>query len=209
MPDLSFGLYSGYIPIQGTNKFYHYVATLSRNDPNKDPVVFWFNGGPGCSSMMGFLFENGPYSIGDNDTEFHQNNYSWNNFSTVVYVESPAGVGFSICNETDQTFCAYDDNSTAAENMQVILDFFKIKFPELSGNELYISGESYSGIYVPWTVSILYDYINQNQGNNDIFKPNLKGFMVGNGVTNFEVDCIPSFVDMSYFHSFYDEETYS
>jgi carboxypeptidase C (cathepsin A) len=55
MPDLSFGLYSGYVPIDGTQKQLHYMAALSRNNPTSSPNIVWFNGGPGCSSMLGFL----------------------------------------------------------------------------------------------------------------------------------------------------------
>lgn len=55
MPDLSFGLYSGYVPIDKTQKQLHYMAALSKKDPTKDPIIVWFNGGPGCSSMLGIF----------------------------------------------------------------------------------------------------------------------------------------------------------
>jgi len=55
MPDLSFGMYSGYVPVDGTKKQLHYIAALSKNNPAKDPIVLWFNGGPGCSSMLGIF----------------------------------------------------------------------------------------------------------------------------------------------------------
>ena len=32
MPDLKFGLFSGYVPINGTSKQLHYVAALSQRD---------------------------------------------------------------------------------------------------------------------------------------------------------------------------------
>lgn len=28
-----------------------------------DPLIVWFEGGPGCSDMMGIFYENGPYRI--------------------------------------------------------------------------------------------------------------------------------------------------
>lgn len=55
MPDLSFGLYSGYVPIGTTKKQIHYMAALSKAGPTTSPNIIWFNGGPGCSSMLGFL----------------------------------------------------------------------------------------------------------------------------------------------------------
>ena len=61
--DISFGMYSGYVPINNTQKEIHYIATLSMNDPTNDPVVIWFSGGPGCSSTLAFAYEIGPYVI--------------------------------------------------------------------------------------------------------------------------------------------------
>jgi hypothetical protein len=65
MPDLSFGLYSGFLPVNGTERQIHYIAALSQKSPAHDPVIFWFNGGPGCSSLLGFTQENGPYIVSD------------------------------------------------------------------------------------------------------------------------------------------------
>ena len=77
------------------------------------------------------------------------------------------------------------------------------KFPEFKNNELYISGESYAGVYVPY----LAYYVNKHneEAADDAFKPNLKGFAVGNGVTNWTYDTTAAFVDMSYWHSLMDE----
>lgn len=117
MLDLSFGLYSGYVPIKNNN--YHYVAALSKSDPFNDPVIFWLNGGPGCSSMVGFLKENGPYMISDElGRKFIKNEFSRNNEATVIYLESPAGVGFSLCGSGQ---CTFDDNNTAENNMKFII----------------------------------------------------------------------------------------
>jgi carboxypeptidase C (cathepsin A) len=58
--------YSGYINATDTKQL-HYVFVESKNDPANDPVLIWFNGGPGCSSLLGFMQENGPISY-DDDT---------------------------------------------------------------------------------------------------------------------------------------------
>jgi serine carboxypeptidase-like clade 2 len=147
MPDLSFGLYSGYVPINGTSKQLHYIAALSQGDPLKDPVIVWFNGGPGCSSLMGWAQEHGPYVIEDGATEFTKNHYSWNREASVIYVESPAGVGFSLCPVKEE--CDFNDINSAEDNLIALLNIFTMKFPELQHNDLWLSGESYAGIYVP------------------------------------------------------------
>lgn len=39
-------------------KLYYYFV-LSEGNPFKDPLVLWLNGGPGCSSFDGFVYEHG------------------------------------------------------------------------------------------------------------------------------------------------------
>jgi len=71
----------------------------------------------------------------------------------------------------------------AKTNHLFLKNFFKDQFPEYARNELYITGESYAGIYVPTIVrEILKDPGNMN----------LKGFAVGDGCIGFNVLCGPS-----------------
>lgn len=51
-------------------------------------------------------------------------------------------------------------------------------------------------------------YIQKNKDDETKYIPNLKGFMVGNGVTDWKYDTTPAFVEMAYWHGLYDDETY-
>ena len=82
------------------------------------------------------------------------------------------------------------------------------KFPEFKTNDLYISGESYAGVYVPYLVYLMNNHIEANLNNPEAFLPPLKGMMVGNGVTNWKYDTDPAAFEMSYWHSLIDKEMY-
>ena len=57
--------------------------------------MLWLNGGPGGSSMMGLLEENGPCMIAADSAGAVPNPWSWNNEVNMLYVDQPAQVGFS------------------------------------------------------------------------------------------------------------------
>ena len=138
--------YSGYLNVTET-KSLHYVYVESQGDVKNDPVLLWFNGGPGCSSLLGFFQEHGPWVIDDFETDIKLNPFPWNLKANVLYLESPAGVGFSKSNNgTDLV----QNDMTQSEDAFIALQGWFKKFPERIGNPLWISGESYGGIYVPY-----------------------------------------------------------
>ncbi|KAL2363690.1 hypothetical protein RJZ56_003397 [Blastomyces dermatitidis] len=51
----------------------------AKKDPENAPLSKWINGGPGSSSMMGLLVENGPCIINPDSNSTILNQYSWNN----------------------------------------------------------------------------------------------------------------------------------
>lgn len=179
--------YSGYVTVDeshGRNLFYYFVE--SEGNPSKDPVVLWLNGGPGCSSFDGFIYEHGPFNFEAPTTKgslpkLHVNPYSWTKVSSIIYLDSPAGVGLSYSeNKTDYVT---GDLKTASDTHTFLLKWFEL-YPEFLANPFFIAGESYAGIYVP---TLAYEVM---KGIDAGEKPvlNFKGYLVGNGVTDEEID---------------------
>lgn len=67
----------------------------SRKDPANAPLAIWFNGGPGSSSMIGLLTENGPCNINFDSNSTSLNPWSWNNEVNMLYIDQPVQVGLS------------------------------------------------------------------------------------------------------------------
>lgn len=67
----------------------------SRKDPSNAPLSIWLNGGPGSSSMLGLLAENGPCFINPDSNSTTLNEWSWNNEVNMLYLDQPAQAGFS------------------------------------------------------------------------------------------------------------------
>jgi cathepsin A (carboxypeptidase C) len=64
----------------------------------------------------------------------------------MLYIESPAGVGFSVNNNTNLTT---NDTIQSEDAIAALLDWYS-KYEEYKPNKLFVSGESYGGIYVPY-----------------------------------------------------------
>ena len=88
-------LYSGFLKVTDTKSLHYMFIESKQGTRANDPVLIWFNGGPGCSSLLGFFQENGPMIVTD-DGQISENNWGWNREANVLYIESPAGVGFSV-----------------------------------------------------------------------------------------------------------------
>jgi len=138
--------YSGMFNVTAT-KSLHYVFIESTNDATADPVLLWSNGGPGCSSLLGLFAENGPYILDNNNQKCVENPYTWNANASLLYIESPAGVGFSTAG--DAADWAQNDMTQSEDLFKAVTMFFTA-YPERLPNDFYLSGESYAGIYLPY-----------------------------------------------------------
>eukprot|EP00948_MAST-09A_sp_MAST-9A-sp1_P003322 g3322.t1 len=175
-------MYSGYLPV-GANKKLHYVLVTSELDPKTNPnipVVFWLNGGPGCSSLDGFLYEHGPFRVSADGSSLEKFEYAWNKLAHTVYLEAPAGVGFSYSTNKDDYVT--NDDKTADDNAEAAAMFFKY-YPEYNKNPFFITGESYGGVYVP----TMAEAILKRRDAGNWAGAALTGIAVGNGCTGTEI----------------------
>ena len=170
--------YSGYLNSggkNGTNNSYFYWFFESRNDPSNAPLTMWLQGGPGCSSQIALLNENGPCEVingGKSKNDTALNPYSWNSHSNVIFVDQPPGTGFS----TGSLVTSLDEVS---KDMFVFLQHFMLRYPQYFNNGFFIAGESYAGHYIPNIVHFIHQ---QNKKNTQRHIP-LTGFAIGNGLT--------------------------
>ncbi|KAG2123830.1 Alpha/Beta hydrolase protein [Suillus clintonianus] len=151
----------------------------SRNDPDKDDVIFWTNGGPGCSSNLGVYMELGPCRIlDDNGTVFHPE--SWNSNANIFFVDQPIGTGFSYA-EYGQTVSTTEE---AAKDVAAFIAIFFENFTQFRGRALHMASESYGGRYIPVFAAEVYDQ-NAMLIAAGITPISLQSIMIGNGLTDF------------------------
>lgn len=172
--------HSGYFHVDsGVDKNYFFWLFESRATPTNDPLIMWLNGGPGCSSELGLLTENGPCTVNAEGTDTIPNPYSWNNNANVMWVDQPAQVGYSY--GAKGVDLVHNESQIAEDMYNFLQEFFK-GHPEYQTNEFYVFGESYGGHYAPSIASRIFE------GNNNLqegdLKINLAGLGVGNGLTD-------------------------
>jgi carboxypeptidase C (cathepsin A) len=179
MPGLSyepaFNQFSGYIHLNGTQKHIHYW--LVEAEVPDAPLVFWTNGGPGCSGLIGFMTEQGPFRP-DKAGNILPNEYAWNKVANMVFLEQPVGVGFSYSDNKDDY--KIGDDQAAKDNLATIRGFLT-RFPQFAESPLYITSESYGGHYMPTLANEIINYNDATETN----KLNFMGFAVGNPYTDY------------------------
>lgn len=181
----------GYLDVD-KNKHFFYWFFESRNDPKKDPIVLWLNGGPGCSSLTGLFFELGPSSIESDGKSIKYNPYSWNNNASVIFLDQPLNVGYSYGE-------GVSDTVAAGKDVYAFLALFFKSFPEYADLDFHIAGESYAGHYIPVFAKEIIDHgsgksaehlpeafssMSVSERKDKAPKINLKTILIGNGLTD-------------------------
>ncbi|KAI8024631.1 Serine carboxypeptidase-like 2 [Camellia lanceoleosa] len=184
--DLPFKLETGYVNVSvgksdAVNLFYYFIE--SEGNPREDPLMLWLTGGPGCSGFSGLVYEIGPLNF---DTEnfdgdfptFVLNPYSWTKVANIIFLDAPVGTGFSYASNWESY--VLDDQLSATETYNFLM-IWLMDHPQFLSNDLYISGDSYSGLIVPIIVQKIY-VGNLEVGVEPLIK--LKGYVLGNPLTH-------------------------
>ncbi|KAG8168738.1 hypothetical protein KVR01_001487 [Diaporthe batatas] len=168
IPDVDFDVgesYAGSIPLatnSSDNLFFWFFP--SENPAAEKEILIWLNGGPGCSSLEGFLQENGPFLWQYGTYKPVANPWSWHKLTNVVWVEQPVGTGFS-----QGTPTATSEEDVAKQFMSWFQNF--VDTFAMQGYSVYITGESYAGQFVPYIASAMLDA-------NDTTYYNVSGIMI-------------------------------
>ncbi|KAK7676938.1 hypothetical protein QCA50_020056 [Cerrena zonata] len=158
IPEVDFDVgpsWSGLLPISSdpneTRKLFFWFFPPGPQG-SLDDLIFWTNGGPGCSSLEGLLQEVGPFSWSYGQAKPTVNEFSWTNLSSILFVEQPVGTGFS-----QGVPNINDEDDLAAQLVGFFQQFLEV-FSELKGKNFYLTGESYAGTYIPYIANYIYEH---------------------------------------------------
>lgn len=154
----------------------------SRDSPITEPLTLWLNGGPGCSSSTGLLWEIGPCRInpGGNGTSF--NEFSWTSHSNVLFLDQPDEVGFSYADNGLPTISTTAEE--AAHDVYIFLQLFLSRHSPYAEASFHIAGEGWGGYYIPQIASLIHEKNKELVASPSLGLKtiNLESILIGNGL---------------------------
>ncbi len=136
-------------------------------------------GGPGGSGEFGLFHEIGPIRLiadpnGGLPRAVRRTTGSYTQFGAVLAVDQPAGVSFSYSTNTAD-YALNSDTRSAKDQLTFLLEFLEA-VPEFKNRDLWLTGESYAGVYTPMLAHGILTQAPQQ------VRDQLKGIMIGNPV---------------------------
>lgn len=172
--------YAGWADMGDRHLFYWYHP--ARHSAAKDaPLLIWLQGGPGGSSVVGMLAENGPCLMDADANSTHYNPDAWTESFNVIYLDQPAGVGFSYIDHPEDEESYPRRSEESALDFIVAVKLFQEAFEELANVPVHIAGESYAGKYIPEYGAAVLEYNSHVPAASRI---PLASLMIGNGLTS-------------------------
>lgn len=107
--ETNFKQYAGYMSgVKGNYIHYWHVYAIipildkwiyrrfheSQRSVEKDPLVLWLTGGPGCSGYSALFTENGPFHPNRDGETLYENVFSWNKVLFALLVTKKRLIGF-------------------------------------------------------------------------------------------------------------------
>ncbi|RLM73095.1 serine carboxypeptidase II-1-like [Panicum miliaceum] len=108
------------LPGQPPRALFYWLIEAAGAPSESAPLVLWLNGGsemPGCFGLVAVV--------------------------NMLFLDSPAGVGYSYSNTTADLYAA-GDNQTAHDSYNFFVKWLE-QFPQYKHRDFYIIGESYAG----------------------------------------------------------------
>ncbi|KAL1368533.1 hypothetical protein AAHE18_02G128300 [Arachis hypogaea] len=159
--------------------FYYFIK--SENDSKNDPLLLWLSGGPGCSSVCGFIYEIGPMKLKVEEYDgslpkLISRPQSWTKVANIIFVDLPMGTGFSYA----KNVIPHRSDWKLVHQTHLFIRKWLVENPEFLSNKFYMAADSYSGIPIP---PIIQEITDRNERG---LKPriNLQGYILGNPVTS-------------------------
>jgi serine carboxypeptidase-like clade 2 len=124
--------FTGYLPtgVNDSAPLLFFWLMESRSIPDKDPLVIWLQGGPGCSGGLGLFWELGPYRVHQDKATLYKNADSWNSVANLLMIDQPAGTGFSSVLDNSSIPVTL---AASTKQLHFALGSFLEAFPEYKG----------------------------------------------------------------------------
>ena len=148
----------------GKAKMWYYFQQAN-NNPQEKPLFVFYNGGPGSSSSLIFLYNTSKKTA---DQAFAgegvaNNKWNWNKLGNLLYIDArQTGFSYGIVDDPSNSRSRSNYFSTAnfnvfvdaADFIRVILRFLD-NHPKIKSNQVILAGESYGGTRTTAVINIL------------------------------------------------------
>ena len=159
----------------GRAKMWYYFQPANKN-PQDKPLFVFYNGGPGSSSALIFLYNTAKKTAdqafaGDGIAD---NKWNWNQLGNLLYVDArQTGFSYGIVDNPSNSNARSNYFSTANFNVFVdASDFIRVilrfldNHPKIKSNQVILAGESYGGTRTTAVINVLLnvaDYAQKNR----------------------------------------------
>ena len=128
--------------------------------------------------MFGLFAEMGPFNS-NSSLKLLTRETAWTSKYAMLFIDNPVGAGFSFTTK-DSGYCNNTKVCVASNLFSLLQQFYGV-FPEMLEQQLFITGESYGGHYVPGLAAYIHEHNIQRQESNEGVHIPLAGMAIGDG----------------------------